>query len=60
MLGAATEKARIRGIVKPVDKRASGYRRRMEAMQEAPVVLVDMIRRALRIRIRASYVLMES
>ena len=60
LLGAATDKARIQGIVKPVDHRSSGYRRRMEAMQEAPVVLVDMIRRALRIGVRASYVLMDS
>jgi len=56
----SSKKAQINGISSKIDKRTSGYKRRMNALQTAPEQIPDMIRRALSGGIDASYVLMDS
>ncbi|WP_026023025.1 transposase [Paenisporosarcina sp. TG20] len=56
----SSKKAQINGISSDIDKRTSGYKRRMNALQTAPEQIPDMIRRALSSGIDASYVLMYS
>lgn len=56
----SSQKAQINGISSDIDKRTSGYKRRMNALQTAPGQIPDMIRRALSSGIDASYVLMDS
>lgn len=56
----SSKKSRINGISETVDKRSSGYKRRMEALQSAPEQIPDMIARAMKNGIDASYVLMDS
>uniref|UniRef100_UPI00389B2EE7 transposase n=1 Tax=Viridibacillus soli TaxID=2798301 RepID=UPI00389B2EE7 len=53
-------KAQINGISKDIDKRTSGYKLRVNALQTAPEQIPDMIRRALSSGIDARYVLMDS
>jgi hypothetical protein len=43
-----------------IDKRTSGYKRRLEALKAAPEVIPAMIERALSAGMTASYVLMDS
>lgn len=50
----------LNGISKEVDKRSSGYKRRLEALQTAPEQIPAMIERALNAGIEASYVLMDT
>lgn len=54
------EKSQINGISSKVDKRSSGYKRRVEALQTAPEQLPGMVERAMNAGIDASYVLMDS
>ncbi len=56
----SSKKSRINGISEKVDKRSSGYKRRKEALQTAPEQIPDMIARAMKSGIDASYVLMDS
>ena len=56
----SSKKAQINGITSDIDKRTSGYKRRMNALQTAPEQIPDMIRRALSSGIVARYVLMDS
>lgn len=56
----SSKKAQINGISTDIDKRTSGYKRRMNALQTAPEQIPDMIRRALLTGIDARYVLMDS
>lgn len=56
----SSKKAQLNGISSAIDKRTSGYKRRMNALQTAPEQIPDMIRRALSSGIDASYVLMDS
>ena len=53
-------KSQINGISTKVDKRSSGYKRRLEALQKAPEQIPDMIDRAMNAGIDASYVLMDT
>lgn len=53
-------KSGINGIAEGIDKRTSGYKRRLEALQSAPQVVAAMIDRAIATGITASYVLMDS
>lgn len=53
-------KAQINGIRADIDKRTSGYKRRVNALQTAPEQIPDMIRRALSSGVNANYVLMDS
>lgn len=52
--------SQINGISSKIDKRSSGYKRRLEALQSAPEQIPDMIHRALSAGIDASYVLMDT
>ncbi|MFD1032826.1 IS4 family transposase [Metaplanococcus flavidus] len=56
----SSKKAQLNGISSAIDKRTSGYKRRMNALQTAPEQIPDMIRRAISGGIDASYVLMDS
>lgn len=53
-------KSQINGIIDAIDKRTSGYKRRLEALKPAPEVIPAMIDRALAAGMTASYVLMDS
>jgi hypothetical protein len=53
-------KSQINGIMEGIDKRTSGYKRRLEALRPAPEVIPTMIDRALAAGMTASYVLMDS
>jgi len=52
--------AQINGISEGIDKRTSGYKRRVEALQPAPQHIPAMLTRALSAGIQASYVLMDT
>ena len=56
----SSKTSQINGITSKVDKRSSGYKRRLEALQSAPEQIPDMIQRALNAGIDASYVLMDT
>ncbi|MFI2859367.1 transposase [Paenibacillus sp. JSM ZJ436] len=56
----ASLKSQVNGIIDGIDKRTSGYKRRMEALLPAPEVVPAMIDRALSTGMQASYVLMDS
>lgn len=53
-------KSKINDLSSQIDKRACGYRRRLEALQPAPQIIPAMIDRALASGVTASYVLMDS
>lgn len=52
--------SQINGVMEGIDKRTSGYKRRLEALLPAPEVIPAMIDRALAAGMTASYVLMDS
>lgn len=56
----SSSKSQINGISANIDKRSSGYKRRLEALKSAPELIPEMIKRALDQGIPASYVLMDS
>jgi len=56
----SSKKSQINGISTDIDKRTSGYKRRVNALQTAPEQIPAMIQRALSSGIDASYVLMDS
>lgn len=56
----SSKTSQINGISETVDKRTSGYKRRMDALQSAPEQVTAMIGRALSIGVEASYVLMDT
>lgn len=56
----ASIKSQVNGIMQGIDKRTSGYKRRVEALLPAPEVIPAMIDRALSAGMQASYVLMDS
>ncbi|SFG96552.1 IS4 family transposase [Sporolactobacillus nakayamae] len=60
LLSSSKEKAKINDIDSTIDKRCSGYKRRIEALQTAPEQIPGMVKRALSNGIDASYVLMDS
>lgn len=51
---------RIQGIIKDLDKRTCGYKRRQEAMAKSTDLLEVMVKRTLALGIRADYLLMDS
>ena len=51
---------RLQGITKDLDKRSSGYKRRMEAVSKSTELLEPMVKRILKLGIKARYVLMDS
>ncbi len=56
----SSKKSQINGISSKIDKRSSGYKRRVEALQTAPEQIPNMIKRAMDAGIEASYVLMDT
>src|SRR4051812_38594658 len=56
----SSKTSQINGITSKIDKRSSGYKRRLEALQSAPEQIPDMIKRAMDTGIDASYVLMDT
>lgn len=56
----SSNKSQINGISSDIDKRTSGYKRRVNALQTAPEQIPDMLQRALSNGINAEYVLMDS
>lgn len=56
----SSKKAQINGISEDIDKRSSGYKRRIEALKSAPSIIPSMIERALKAGVSANYVLMDS
>lgn len=52
--------AQINGISDTIDKRTSGYKRRMESLKKSPEIISEMVERALLAGMTASYVLMDS
>ncbi len=56
----SSSKSLINGISVDIDKRSSGYKRRMEALKSAPELIPEMIQRTLEQGVPASYVLMDS
>ena len=60
LLSSANEKNRYNEINPDIDKRTSGYRRRLEAITKTTEHLVPMVKRALDNGVQAKYVLMDS
>ncbi|MGN7479011.1 IS4 family transposase [Solibacillus silvestris] len=56
----SSKKAQINGISENIDKRSSGYKRRVEALESAPAVIPGMLERALQTGVSADYVLMDT
>lgn len=56
----SSKTAQINGISENVDKRSSGFKRRLEALQSAPEQVPSMIDRALQAGVKAEYVLMDT
>jgi len=61
LCSSANASKRIQGIKKKeIDKRTCGYKRRQEALLKATEHLESMVKRVLRLGIRADYILMDS
>ena len=56
----SSKKAQINGISENIDKRSTGYKRRVEALESAPSIIPNMIERALKADVPADYVLMDT
>ncbi|MBD1379665.1 IS4 family transposase [Metabacillus arenae] len=56
----SSKNAQINGISEKIDKRCSGYKRRVEALESAPTIIPSMIERALQAGVTADYVLMDT
>lgn len=56
----SSTKNQVNGISSKIDKRSSGYKRRVEALQTAPEQIPNMIKRAIDAGIDASYLLMDT
>ncbi|KGR78270.1 transposase, partial [Ureibacillus massiliensis 4400831 = CIP 108448 = CCUG 49529] len=56
----SSKNAQINGISENIDKRSSGYKRRVEALESAPTVIPSMLERALQAGVSADYVLMDT
>ncbi|MGG0716266.1 transposase [Robertmurraya massiliosenegalensis] len=56
----SSKNSQINGISKDIDKRSTGYKRRLEALETAPSVVPGMIERALQAGVPADYVLMDT
>ncbi|MEW6587152.1 MAG: transposase [Nitrospirota bacterium] len=60
LCASANAEKRLQGIVKELDKRCCGYRRRMEAIAGSTANLENMVKRVLGLGIEADYLLMDS
>jgi hypothetical protein len=60
LCSSAKDDKRLQGIKKELDKRSCGYKRRVEALTKSTEHLESMVKRVLRLGIRADYILMDS
>ena len=60
LCSSAKADKRVQGIMKALDKRTCGYKRRMEAVTKSTEHLESMVKRALSLGIEADYILMDS
>lgn len=60
LCSSAKADKRLQGIKKELDKRTCGYKRRLEALTKSTEHLETMVKRVLRLGIRADYILMDS
>lgn len=60
LLSSTKQKNRYSGINSKIDKRTCGYGRRKEALRKSTELLEAMIKRALKIGVRAKYIVMDS
>ena len=60
MLSSAKKSNRYNEASSVIDKRTSGFKRRLEALMQKPDVVADLIKNALNIGITADYVLMDT
>nr|WP_246494247.1 transposase [Lysinibacillus agricola] len=56
----SSKNAQINGISNNIDKRTSGYKRRVESLESAPTIIPSMLERALQAGVSADYVLMDT
>lgn len=56
----SSNNSQLQGMQQNLDKRTHGYKRRLESLQSAPSIAVQMIDRALQAGGKATYVLMDS
>lgn len=56
----SSKNSQINGISSDIDKRCSGYKRRLEALETAPSLIPSMIERSLKADVSADYVLMDT
>ena len=56
----SSKNSQVNGISSKIDKRSSGYKRRLEALQTAPEQIPNMIKRVMDRGVDASYVLMDT
>jgi hypothetical protein len=56
----SSKNSQTNGISAEIDKRSSGYKRRLEALESAPSVIPGMIERALKAGVQPNYVLMDT
>jgi len=60
LLSSAKKENRYNEVSLAMDKRTIGYKRRQEAMKQAPEVVVELLQHAFQAGIQANYVLMDS
>ncbi|SDZ25180.1 hypothetical protein SAMN05421736_108109 [Evansella caseinilytica] len=60
ILSSRKKKNRLNEISSTLDKRSSGYNRRLDALQTAPVQISSMVQRAMNAGIEAACVLMDT
>jgi DDE superfamily endonuclease len=60
LLSSRSPKSQINGISANIDKRCTGYKSRLEALQSASEIIPEMVTRALDVGVGANYVLMDS
>jgi hypothetical protein len=60
LLSSAKEKNRYNEINPTIDKRTCGYQRRKEAITKSTLLLEPMVKRAIKMGIRAKYLIMDS
>jgi hypothetical protein len=56
----SSKNSQINGISSDIDKRCSGYKRRLEALETAPSLIPSMIERSLKAGASADYVLIDT
>ena len=56
----SSKNSQINGMSADIDKRSSGYKRRLEALESAPSVIPRMIERVLKAGVPVDYVLMDT